>query len=162
MTPKLIALAGAALLAPLPAQAQQWYFASTNTEYSGASFVDKDSITGTGQFRRARVAVVTYDDPDTGAVSALIEYDCKSDRFRMIENISYHPDGTKFRPENTEDEPWHETRPNTFYRPARDFVCSGGTTLAADRNFGSEIPIKPARDYMRSEREAQAAKPAGQ
>lgn len=142
-------LALALLCGASPAMATNWYVTGESVSGSSMTFVDKDSIEGSGTVRRAQVYVVfarTQEDGET-AVDALMEFDCAEPRSRFLRLVGFNEAGDRLSEEQGSGR-WSPVAPGTQDSSSRAFICSGGRSAPASDSRGAAYPFAGAREVL--------------
>jgi hypothetical protein len=125
-------LAAAALSAPLPAAASDWWRAAGNETSRG--YVDLDSLSTSGGWVRAQhMLIYRQASPSTKVkrVTAIVEFDCSRRISRYRQFIAYDETGGQLHnltdPDNLAD---HAAEKGTIGGDVLDFVCGIGRERA--------------------------------
>jgi hypothetical protein len=135
--------------AAAPAQATDWYMIGESADQLNMIFVDKDSISGSGDRRQAMTYMVfAEDDEGAAAVESRIEFDCQRPRLRLLSLRAFDAaDRMLFETERSDD--WDDVDPDSGAPPVHAFVCSGGGSLPVSASRGSVHPFAEARRALR-------------
>ncbi|MEZ0241997.1 MAG: surface-adhesin E family protein [Sphingomonas sp.] len=128
----LAAAALAALLAPLPAAAQDWH--RVGGRENGTQYIDLASIKPDGELLRANgVAVFApvegYEGP--ARVVTIAQFDCKASGIHFLRFEAYARDGALLEALDNPHEGFVTASPGTPFGDSLDFVCNLDRSRAA-------------------------------
>lgn len=148
-----IGLAAIAAFWASPAMAADWWLVATTASKSAAAFVDRDSISGSGNLRRAIVLQVLAKDNEQGAagLQALMEFDCPTMRYRFISLTAYTLSGSKID-DQTGSGTWRPVDKGAVNEAQLQFVCTSGAQPGDTVSFGSAMPIERGRARLGTEK----------
>jgi hypothetical protein len=121
----LSAAALIALIAPLPAAAQDWYRVGPRDD--GAQYVDLASIRSDGAWLRANgMMIFTPESGDTGPVRAMTiaQFDCKAGSIHFVRFEAYSQAGKLLEASDNPEEGFTPAKKGTPFGDAVDFVCN--------------------------------------
>ena len=122
---QILALAAAALLAPLPAAATDWYRIAGDEVADW--YIDADKIEQNGQWTVAVQYTIYHNvSPETGVKRAWarIEFDCKARNMRASYFSAFGPEGDKLSDMAWPDDgKLHDLPANSPLERAANFVC---------------------------------------
>jgi len=131
----------AAMLAPLPAAAQQWY--RINVSALGVQYVDLDSIVPDGAVLRGSeftVLRMKLGNGDFKYIATVMQYDCKGRSVRLLTMEGFDAKNVSSGPfADAEEDAFGPVEPGSPGAVALDFVC--GT----DRSKGVAV-TDPRKD----------------
>jgi hypothetical protein len=138
----------ALLFGATPASAANWYLTGESTYGSSVTFVDKDSIEGSGTLRQAQIYLVMAEHQEGApAMDVLVEFDCAEPRNRVLRLVSFSEAGGQIG-----DEPgsgrWSPVEPGTQAASTRDFACSDGRSLPPSESRGAAYPFAAGRALL--------------
>jgi hypothetical protein len=136
-----------------PAAAADWYLTSESAYATNVSFVDKDSIIASGNFRQAQLYMVRAEAGENGSAAndVLMEYDCSEPRRRFLRIVSFDEAGRRLY-DGPGSRIWAPVVSGTQDGASRDFVCSGGRSLDASASYGPVYPFARARALLERHR----------
>lgn len=127
----IAAAAAAAMLAPLPAAAADWYRVSKGS--IGTYYLDADSIVNNGQWTVARQVVVFDTVADGGGKSSAsdLEVDCAARAMRFVRFTLFDSANAELGKLDWPDErKLHPHTPGTIFGIVGDFICGGSRAEA--------------------------------
>jgi hypothetical protein len=132
-----------------PAAAADWYLTSESAYAANVSFVDKDSILASGNFRQAQLYMVMAEADENGAaaIDVRMEYDCSEPRRRFLRLVGFDQTGRQLY-DSPGSRTWAPIVPGTQDNASRDFACSGGRSLDASASHGAAYPFADARALL--------------
>ena len=125
-----------ALLAPVPAMAQQWYRVATND--LGTQYVDLASIVPDGDYLRAAEIAVYVEPRESGAkyIATVAQYDCRGRRAHFVRFEPFTSANVSLGVLNDPDQgEFVESAPDSPGQRSLDFICNvdrGGAVLVED------------------------------
>jgi hypothetical protein len=134
------------LMLPAAAQAQDWRLLSVSDDKDAVVFIDADGVTASKPYPTATIFLMMRDLPgDASGVTAQMEYDCATERWRGVKATSYD-DAGKVVQDVGSDPRWNEIAGAGLYRPVFDIVCKGAKLSV--ESYGSALPIVHGRSLI--------------